>query len=160
MNKFKENFGYFTSLRFYSIFTSPFYYCYNILYDFNPPPPLFLPFRLCITLLHYFGYHSHYLSVSPFQVSLTLPFYCLRVQLVFSHPPITSFYFISTISKIFFPTTIPDEGLSPKRRIIKFFFKFTYFALGSVIPQSIVYFCKCLSEHDPRDTTNEKEKQS
>ena len=30
--------------------------------------------------------------------------------------------------------TIPDEGLSPKRRIFKVFFKFTYFALGSLIP--------------------------
>ena len=28
---------------------------------------------------------------------------------------------------------VADEGLSPKRRIIEFFFKFTYFALGSLI---------------------------
>ena len=28
---------------------------------------------------------------------------------------------------------IPDEGLSPKRCIIKLFFKFTYFVLGSLI---------------------------
>ena len=72
-------------------------------------------------LLHPFVYLSPYLSVSPFQLSLTLPFYCLRVQLVFFHPPITSLHLISAIFKIFFLTTIPDEGLSPKRRIIKIF---------------------------------------
>ena len=34
--------------------------------------------------------------------------------------------------------TIPDEGLSPKRRITKFFSKFMYFALGSLISSIIV----------------------
>ena len=120
---------YFTSQRFYSIFASPFYYCYKILYGFYPSP-LFLSFRLCIILLHPFRYLSPYLSVSPFQLSFTLPFYCLRVQLVFSHPRIASFDLISAIfENIFVVATI----LSRKRRIIKFFFKFTYFALGSLI---------------------------
>ena len=81
--------------------------------------------RLCIILLDLFGYIFPYLSISPFQFSLTLPFYFLRLQLVFSHPPITSFHLISAIFTKCFPflTTIPDEGLSLKRRIIKFFSK-------------------------------------
>ena len=109
---------YFTPLRFYSIFASPFYYCYDTSYGFSS---FFV--RLCIILLDLFGYIFPYLSISPFQFSLTLPFYFLRVQLVFSHPPITSFHLISAIFTKCFPflTTIPDEGLSPKRRIIKFF---------------------------------------
>ena len=98
----------------------------------------FLSFRLCIILLHPFGYRSPYLSVSLFKLSLTLPFYCLGIQLVFSHPPITSFHLISSIFKIFFLTTIPDEGLSLKLCITNFFFKVTYFALGSLILQIIV----------------------
>ena len=69
-------------------------------------------------LLHPFRYLSPYLSVSPFQLSLTLPFYCLRIQLVFSHHPSTSLRLISAILKIFFLTTIPDEGPSPKHHII------------------------------------------
>ena len=93
---------YFTSLRFYSIFASPFYYCFNILYGFLPPPPP--PF-------FFFGldYISFYCTLSdtflPILVflSLTLPFNCLSVQLVFSYPPITSLHLISAIFKIFFP---------------------------------------------------------
>ena len=93
---------YFTSLRFYSIFASPFYYCYNT-YGFYP----FFSSRLCIILLHPFGYFSPYLSVSPFQFPLTLPFCRLLVQLLFSRPPITSFHLISAIFKIFIP--IPNH---------------------------------------------------
>ena len=56
--------------------------------------------------------------------------------LLFSHRPITSFHFISAIFKniYFFPflTTILDEGLSSKRRVINFFSKFIYFAFGSL----------------------------
>ena len=108
---------------------------YNILYGFYPPPPPLFFFRL--------DYVSFYctlsdiflpISVSPsFKLSLTLPFYCLCIQLVIlilqSHHFILSLLF----SKYPFLTTIPDEGLSPKHRIIKFFFKFTYFALESLI---------------------------
>ena len=72
-------------------------------------------------LLHPFGYLSPYLSVSPFQLSFTLPFYAYTYNLSFlilqSHHFILSLLF----SKYFFLATIPDEGLSPKRRIIKFF---------------------------------------
>ena len=103
------------------------------IYDMVSTPLFFLSLRLCIILLHPFGYHSPYLSASTFKLSLTLLLYCLGIQLVFSHPPIKSFHLISAIFKNFFLTTIPDEGLSLKRRIIKVFFKFTYFALGSLI---------------------------
>ena len=92
--------------------------------------PFFLSFISCIILLHPFGYLSPYLSVSPFQLSLTLSFYCLLSFLILqSHHFILSLLF----SKYFFLTTIPNEGLSLKRRIIKFFFKLTYFALESLI---------------------------
>ena len=67
---------------------------YNILYGFYPSP-FFLAFIFCIFLLDPFGYLS-------LQLSLTLPFYCLRVQLVFSHPPVTSLHLTSAIFKIFF----------------------------------------------------------
>ena len=96
--------------------------------------PFFFSFRLCIILLQPFGYLSPSLSISPFQFSLALPFYYLRAQLVFSHLSVTSFHLISVIF-IFFPfqATIFDKGLSPKRLILNFFSKFSYFALGSLI---------------------------
>ena len=106
-----------------------------------------LSFRLCNILLHPFGYLSPYLSVSPFQLSLTLPFYCIRVQLVFSHPPITSLHLISAIFKIFFLTTIPDEALIPKRRIIKSFFKgHVKIIFLPVIALSFPHFCPKLEQ--------------
>ena len=75
----------------------------------------------------------------PFQFSLTLPFYCLRVQLVFSHPPITSLHLISAIFKIFFPHHHTRGRAKPETSYYwNFFFKFTYFALGSLIFQIIV----------------------
>ena len=69
---------------------------------FNPPPPPRPFFRLvyvsfCCTLSDIFLP----ISVSAlFKLSLTLPFYCLHVQLVFSHPPITSLHLFSAIFKI------------------------------------------------------------
>ena len=64
-------------------------YKLTIIYEINDPSakyvnvrerfdilPLFFSFRLCIILLHTFGYLSLYFSLSPFQFSLTLPFYC------------------------------------------------------------------------------------
>ena len=65
---------YFTSLRFYSIFTSPFYYCYNILDGFYPPFFFHLDY-VSFSLLHPFGYLSLYLSVSPLQLSLKVKSY-------------------------------------------------------------------------------------
>ena len=49
---------YFTSLRFYTIFASPFYYCYNILDGFYPP----------------FFFRLDYVSffTAPFRISFSL----------------------------------------------------------------------------------------
>ena len=113
---------YFTSLHFHSIFASPFHYCYNISDGFYPPPPsFFLLDYVYFFLLHPFGYLFPYLSVSPFQLSLTLPFYCLRVQLVFSHPPITSIHLISAIFKIFFPHHHTWRRAKPETSFIEIF---------------------------------------
>ena len=118
---------------FYSIFASPFYYCYNILMVFTPPPFFFR--------LDYVSFYCTFsdiflpISVSPlFNFPLLCPSVAYAYNLSFlilqSHHFILSLLFL----KYFFLTIIPDEGLSPKRRIIEiFFFKFTYFALGSLI---------------------------
>ena len=74
---------------------------------FTPPPPT--PF--CFFHLDYVSFYctlsDMFLPISvspePFQLYLTLSFYCLSVQLVFYHPPITSLHLISAIFKIFFP---------------------------------------------------------
>ena len=67
---------YFTSLHFYSIFASPFYYCYNILHDFYP---LFSFVLFCIIL--YF--------IPPSLISFSL-FQCLD----FSSFPYSAFLFV------------------------------------------------------------------
>ena len=90
---------YFTSLRFYSTFASPSYHCYNILDGFYPP--FFFRLYYVSFLLHPFRYFSPSQCL-PLSTSLTLPFYCLCIQLVFSHP-ITSLHPISAIFKICFP---------------------------------------------------------
>ena len=90
--------------RFYSIFSSPFYYCYNILDGFYPP--FFFRLDYILFLLHPFGYLSPYLSVSPFQLSLTLAHaYNLSFLILQSHHFILSLL----LSKYFFLTTIPDD---------------------------------------------------
>ena len=93
-----------------------------------------------------------YHFIAPFRISFSLS-QCLPLStfpysafLLFRHTTCLFSAFdhiihpISAIFKIFLPllTTIPDEGLSQKRRIIKVFFKFTYFALGSLISKIIV----------------------
>ena len=94
---------YFISLRFTPY--SHHHFITDTIHHTSPPPSL-LSFRLCIILLHPFGYLSPSLSISPFQFSLTLPFYYLHVQLFFFHPPITSFHLISAIFN-FFPFKPP-----------------------------------------------------
>ena len=136
-------------LRFYSIFALPFYYCYYTSYG----PPLFF-FQIWYHFTTSFRISFSISQCFPLSIFLHLLFYCLRVQLVFYHPSThhfilsllflkiyffpsfnTSFHLISAIFKnIFFPfLTTPDERLSPKRRIIKFFSKSMYFAIGSLI---------------------------
>ena len=85
------------------------------------PPPFFFRLDYVSFFTAPFGIFFSLSQCHPFQLSLTLPFYCLRVQLVFSH--LQSHHFISSLlfSKYFFLTTIPDEGPSPRRRIIKIF---------------------------------------
>ena len=79
------------------------------------------------------------LSISLSEISLTLTFYYLCLQLVFSHSPFTALHVISVVLKSFpSPTTIPDEGLSPKCHHCKFLSKFSYFTLGSLISYIIV----------------------
>ena len=110
---------YFTSLRFYSIFPSPFYYCYNILDGFYPP----FFFRLDFVFF-YFTLSDIFLpiSVSP---PFNFPLLCLSIAHAYnlSFLILQSHHFILYLlfSKYFFLTTIPDKGVSPKRRIIKFF---------------------------------------
>ena len=109
---------YFTSLRFYCIFASPFHYCYNILDGFYPP----FFFRLdYVFLLHPFGYLSPYLSVSPFNFPLLCHSIAHAYNLSFLILQSHHFILYLLFSKYFFLTTIPDEGLSSKRRIIKIF---------------------------------------
>ena len=112
---------YFTSLRFYSIFASPFYYCYNILDGFYPPP-VFLSFRLCIFFYCTLSDIFLPISVSP---PFNFPLLCLSIAYAYnlSFLILQSHHFILSLlfSKYFFLTTIPDEGISPKRRIIKIF---------------------------------------
>ena len=93
---------YFTLLRFYSIFASPFYYCYNILHGFYPLFLLFYYVSFYI-LFHPLGYLSPYFSVSSFQVSATLPFYLFTstTGLFSSSNHITSSYLC--YFQIFFP---------------------------------------------------------
>ena len=79
------------------------------------------------------------LSISLSEISLTLTFYYLCLQLVFSHSPFTALHVISVVLKSFpSPTTIPDEGLNTKCRHYKFLSKFSYFTLGSLISYIIV----------------------
>ena len=56
-----------------------------------------------VYVLFYCTLSDIFLSVAHFLLSLALPFYCLHIQLVFSHPPITSSHLISVILKIFSP---------------------------------------------------------
>ena len=111
---------YFTSLRFYSIFASPFYNCYHIL-D-GPYPPFF--FHLNYVVFLYCTLSDIFLpiSVSP---TFNFPLLCLSIAHAYnlSFLILQSHHFILYLlfSKYFFLTTIPDEGLSPKRRIIKNF---------------------------------------
>ena len=69
---------YFTSLRLLSIFASPFYYCYNILYGFYP---FFLSFRLCI-----FFYCTLSDIVLPISVSplFNFPLLCLSIAYTYN----------------------------------------------------------------------------
>ena len=112
---------YFTFLRFYSIFASPFYYCYNILDGFYPP----FFFRSDYVSFFYCTLSDIFLpiSVSP---PFNLPLLCLSIAYAYklSFLVLQSHHFILPLLfflKYFFLTTIPDEGLSPKRRIIKIF---------------------------------------
>ena len=100
-------------------------------------PSLFLSFRLCIILLHYFGYRSPYLSVSPFQLSVTLLFCCLCVQLVFSHLPITSFYLIFAVFEISY---LPPYLTMGQARIAVL----SSFYLNLLILHLDHYFCRFL----------------
>ena len=110
---------YFTSLRFYSIFASPFYYCYNILYGFYPPFFFHLDY-----VLFYCTLSNIFLpiSVSP---PFNFPSLCLSIAHAYnlSFFILQSHHFILSLlfSKYFFLTTIPEEGLSLKRCIIKNF---------------------------------------
>ena len=100
---------------------SSIYYCYSILDGFYPPPPFF--FRL--------DYVFFYCTLSdiflPISVSppFNFPLLCLSIAHTYnlSFLILQSHHFILYLlfSKYFFLTTIPDEGLSPKRRIIKIF---------------------------------------
>ena len=108
---------YFTSLRFYSIFASPFYYCYYILDGFYPP----------------FFFHFNYVFfTAPFRISFSLS-QCLPLStfpysafLLLTH---TTCLFSSsnhiTLSYICYFQNIfsspPYLTLSPKRHIIKIF---------------------------------------
>ena len=111
---------YFTSLRFYSIFASPFYYCYNILDGFYPP----FFFRLVYVSFFYCTLSDIFLpiSVSP---PFNFPLLCLSIAYAYnlSFLILQSHHFILSLlfSKYFFFSIIPDEGLSPKHRIIKIF---------------------------------------
>ena len=98
-------------------------------------------FVLCFILLHPFGYLSPYLSVSPFQLSLTLIFYFLRVQLVFSH--LQSHHFIlSLLFSNIFAHHHTWRRAEPETSYYQFFFfKFTYFALGSLF---FLDYCKLI----------------
>ena len=104
---------------FYSIFASPFYYCYNILDGFYPP------FFFCLDFVFFYGSLSDIflpISVSP---PFNFPLLCLSIAHAYnlSFLILQSHHFILYLlfSKYFFLTTIPDEGLSPKRRIVKIF---------------------------------------
>ena len=101
-----------------------------------PPPPS--PLLFFVYIMYHFTTPlrisfslSQYLPLSIFPYSAFLLF--MRTTCLFS----SSIHIISSypcyFQKLFpFLTTLPDEGLSPKRSIIKFFSKFTYFALGSL----------------------------
>ena len=71
----------FTSLRFYSIFASPFYYCYNIL-DGSPPPFFFhldyVSFSYCII---FFTDIFLPISVSP---PFNFPLLCLSIAYAYN----------------------------------------------------------------------------
>ena len=85
--------------------------------------PVYLSFRLCI-LFFYCTLSDIFLSISvspPFN----FPLLCLSIAYVcsLSFLILQTHHFILSLlfSKYFFLITIPDEGLSPKRCIIKFF---------------------------------------
>ena len=85
-------------------------------------PPVFLSFRLCI-----FFYCTLSDIFLPISVSLpfNFPLLCLSIAYAYnlSFLILQSHHFILSLlfSKYFVLTTIPDEGISSKRRIIKTF---------------------------------------
>ena len=100
---------------------------------------------VCFSPFFHLDYVSFWDIFLPISVSppFNFPLVCLSIVYAYnlyfvilqSHHFILSLLFLK-----FFPfsTTITDEGLSPKCRIFKFFPKFTYFALGSLISRIIV----------------------
>ena len=105
-----------TATIYYKVFALPFFflldyvsfYCtlLDIVLPISVPPPFNSPL-LCLSISY--AYNLSFLILQSHHFILSLLF-----------------------SKYFLITTIPDKGLSPKRRLVKFFFKFTYFALGSL----------------------------
>ena len=85
------------------------------------------------------------ISVSP---PFNFPLLCLSIAYTYnlSLLILQSHHFILSLlsSKYSLLTTIPDKGLSPKRRIIKFFFKFTYLHLDHYFRRFLYSNEECL----------------
>ena len=108
---------YFTSLRFYSIFASPFYYCYYILDGLYPP--FFFRFNY---VFFYCTLSDIFLpiSVSPlFNFSLLCFLLLMHTTCLFSSSNHITSSYICYFQNIF--SSPPYLTLSPKRRIIKIF---------------------------------------
>ena len=111
---------YFTSLRFYSIFASPFYYCYNILDGFYP---LFFfrldyvsfftaPFRISFSLSQCLPF-----STFPYSAFLLLTRTTCFFLILQSHHFILSLLF----SKYFSSPPYLTKGLARNIVLLKFF---------------------------------------
>ena len=94
----------------------------------------FLSLRLCLILLHPFGYRSPSLNILP---PFNFPLLCHSIIYVYnlSFLILQSHNFI--LSLLFSSFSIPNhhtwQRAKPKPRILNFFSKFLYFAIGSLI---------------------------